>query len=199
MRPAPSPGRRGPGRRPSSTIVPAAPTVPGVQPRRLLLGGDARGHQRGRDTRPRRGCPGASTSCMSRGRRACPVAGSARRSSCSEASSVAVPRRGWLASPPRRRPGRTAGAAAICSATPDEQAHLGQRHPLGLPAAAVALVPGRPCPRCSTAACARTSRARVSRCSLPSGLRLCGMVMLPTVSPVVVGSRSSPISGRCSS
>src|SRR5207237_1440064 len=49
----------------------------------------------------------------------------------------------------------------------------------------------------SVVACARTSRARVSRCSEPSGLRLWGMVMLPTA-PGVEGSRSSPISGRWS-
>ena len=48
-------------------------------------------------------------------------------------------------------------------------------------------------PSTSTPALARTRRARVSRCSLRSGLRLWGMVMLPTES-VVVGSRSSPIS-----
>ena len=61
-----------------------------------------------------------------------------------------------------------------------EQADLRQRHPLGLPAAPVALVHARLMPSSSTAAEARTSRARVSRCSLRSGLRLCGIVMLPT-------------------
>ena len=49
-----------------------------------------------------------------------------------------------------------------------------------------------------TAALDLASRASVSRCSLASGLRLCGMVMLPTV-PTGAASRSSPISGRCSS
>ena len=41
------------------------------------------------------------------------------------------------------------------------------------------------------------TRDRVTRCSEISGLRLCGIVIEPTV-PSVKDSRSSPISGRCS-
>ena len=49
-----------------------------------------------------------------------------------------------------------------------------------------------------TPACARVRRASVSRCSLRSGLRLWGMVMLPTTAECWP-SASSPISARCSS
>ena len=62
----------------------------------------------------------------------------------------------------------------------------------------------RPSRSCSTTipsraspAWARTARDKVTRCSEISGLRLCGMVIEPTV-PGVKVSLSSPISGRCS-
>ena len=61
--------------------------------------------------------------------------------------------------------------------------------------------PSRSCsptiPSRATPAWARITRDRVTRCSEISGLRLCGMVIEPTV-PGVNDSRSSPISGRCS-
>ncbi len=61
--------------------------------------------------------------------------------------------------------------------------------------------PSRSCshiiPSRATAAWARITRERVTRCSEISGLRLCGIVIEPTV-PGVKDSRSSPISGRCS-
>src|SRR6266536_2004647 len=54
--------------------------------------------------------------------------------------------------------------------------------------------PSRSCccaiPSASTPACALTSLATVSRCSLDSGLRLCGMVMLPTA-PAEAGQGSA--------
>ena len=50
----------------------------------------------------------------------------------------------------------------------------------------------------TTAASARTRRARVSRCSDSSGLRFWGIVILPTV-PGMKGSRTSPNSSRCNS
>ena len=48
----------------------------------------------------------------------------------------------------------------------------------------------------STPAAERTSRARATICSLFSGLRLWGMVMLPTVAGEAA-SDTSPISRRC--
>ena len=53
-------------------------------------------------------------------------------------------------------------------------------------------------PSSRTESCERASRHNVSRCSAVSGLRLCGMVMLP-IPAAVAASRTSSISGRCSS
>ena len=136
--------------------------------------------------------PGARTSCMQ------PLGGvlaellvSPARI-CSEASwSPWLLEVGRIAR--RRRPGRTAAGG------PARVPHRSAGRPRGArptrPSSRARRVRGRrPCPPVSTRALARASRASVSRCSLPSGLRLCGIVMLPTVS-AVVGSRSSPISG----
>ena len=99
-----------------------------------------------------------------------------------------------IASTSTLRPG---AARAARAAAAGQQADLRQRDPFGLPAATVALVPDHH-PLDQDGGVGAGQSGQGVEMLAASGLRLCGMVMLPTVSDVV-GSRSSPISGRCSS
>lgn len=137
------------------------------------------------------------------------------RSSCISSWAACRPSREVSAasrrSDPRRSPcrSRLVSMASGCTSSPSMsvRAHATavpvSRHTSGNAThSAFQPRPSRSCsatmPSSSTDDDALASRASVSRCSPTSGLRLCGMVMLPTAVGLV-GSASSPISGRCSS
>ena len=115
------------------------------------------------------------------------------------------------ASPARRRrsrPGRRGSRASArrrpagppTSSAPSASETAAALHASGRNAHSVFhAAPSRSCsptrPSSASPAPARTTRASVTRCSERSGLRFCGIVMLPTT-PSVGASDSSPISGR---
>ena len=192
-------------RRRVAHAVASAPRRPARRPRRARAPGAAarpRPAARARSRRPPpapprtgrpRSCPASAARWTSSCARCLPTRCGQREHRPARRARSRPGRRGSPASARRARAGRRR-ARRPAPATTAAAEHASGRNAHSVFQAA----PSRSCsptsPSSASPAAARTTRASVHRCSERSGLRFCGIVMLPTT-PSVGASETSPISG----